>query len=344
MQYWNGNECKDCSDGCEKCIGSNAGDCEICISDLCKYGDRGCIACELYKKKIHKSSGISSPINQVNVTTAIPQNTFSLNFPIKGLNEGRLLLDHKEIIGNGRFGTVYKCPYVDDGQLIWVAIKMTNYTNLEPAKEIETLLRLSHLNIVQLKAVNQKDNLILVMPLRQGDLKTFLIKEKGKITNYHQIRYCMQISDACRYMVHERIVHCDLKATNILVVNINHIEISDFGKSERLHQGRGKRVLGTVTHVAMELLKDPGSYTREATDVWSFGVTMWEIFTFGTKIPYYEELSKTKITEFEILSHLSNGLRLRPPEMLQANLHRIMITCWIEKHCERPTFNQLFHK
>uniref|UniRef100_A0A914YCL6 Protein kinase domain-containing protein n=1 Tax=Panagrolaimus superbus TaxID=310955 RepID=A0A914YCL6_9BILA len=189
-----------------------------------------------YIKKGSNNAYTLPPINVGNDKIQIPENTFLLNFPTKDLNEGRLLLEYKEGIGCGRFGTVYKCPYIDDGKLIWVAIK-------EPAKEIEALLKLNHLNIVELKAVNQKENLILVMPLRKSDLKTFLRHEKSKITEYHQKRYCMQIADACRYMINMEIVHCDLKASNILVVNINHIEITDFGKSERLRQNKGKHVL-----------------------------------------------------------------------------------------------------
>uniref|UniRef100_A0A914P1E2 Protein kinase domain-containing protein n=1 Tax=Panagrolaimus davidi TaxID=227884 RepID=A0A914P1E2_9BILA len=213
-----------------------------------------------------------------------------------------------------------KCPYVEDGRYIWVAIKKTSNNCRESLREEEVLSRINHINIVQLKGTNQEGSFILVMPLRQGDLKNFLQKEKDIITSEHQIRYCMQISDAMRYLIYKQIVHCDLKASNILVVNINHIEISDFGLSVDLYNFQGQRSLGTDTHIALELF-DKNACTCEATDVWSFGVTVWEIVTFCSKIPYFEELKKPKqkITEF-------------------------MIRGWLLEASQRPKFNQIFLK
>uniref|UniRef100_A0A914P753 Protein kinase domain-containing protein n=1 Tax=Panagrolaimus davidi TaxID=227884 RepID=A0A914P753_9BILA len=82
---------------------------------------------------------------------------------------------------------------------------------------------------------------------------------------------------------------------------------------------------GTDTHVALELF-DVNVCTCEATDVWSFGVTVWEIVTFCSKIPYFEELKKPKqeITEFKIRGYLMQG--------------------WLLDPSQRPKFNQIFLK
>uniref|UniRef100_A0AC35GNF7 Protein kinase domain-containing protein n=1 Tax=Panagrolaimus sp. PS1159 TaxID=55785 RepID=A0AC35GNF7_9BILA len=255
-------------------------------------------------------------------------------------HHGSLLLDQKEPFGKGQFGTVYKCPYVENCEYIWVAIKIANYTSKEASKESAVLSKLSHLNIIKLKTVNMKNGLALVMPLRQGDLKTFLQKEKDKISDYHQIRYCMQISDALRYMISQGFIHGDIKASNILVVDINHIEISDFGKSESI--GKGKRALGTITHIAIELFNSKAAFSCEATDVWSFGVTMWEIFNYGEKNPYEEELNCKNVKDTQLTNYLSEGKRLKIPEKLNINVQRAIQTCWLPTSSERPTFNQLF--
>uniref|UniRef100_A0A914PMM7 Protein kinase domain-containing protein n=1 Tax=Panagrolaimus davidi TaxID=227884 RepID=A0A914PMM7_9BILA len=265
---------------------------------------------------------------------------FSNTFPTSSLNEGSLLMDQKELVGKGQFGTVYKCPYVENGEYIWVAIKIANYTSKEASKEAAVLSKLCHSNIINLKTVNMKNGLALVMPLRQGDLKTFLQKEKDKISDYHQIRYCMQISDALRYVISQGFIHGDIKASNILVVDINHIEISDFARSETI--GKGKRVLGTITHIAVELFNSKAAFSCEATDVWSFGVTMWEIFNYGEKNPYEEELNCKNVKDTQLINYLCEGKRLKIPEKLNINIQRAIQTCWLPTPSERPTFNQLF--
>uniref|UniRef100_A0AC35F3G7 Protein kinase domain-containing protein n=1 Tax=Panagrolaimus sp. PS1159 TaxID=55785 RepID=A0AC35F3G7_9BILA len=265
---------------------------------------------------------------------------FSNTFPTSSLNEGSLLLDQKEPFKMGQFGTVFKCPYVENGEYIWVAVKIANYTSREASKEAAILSKLSHLNIIKLKTVNMKNGLALVMPLRQGDLKTFLQKEKDKISDYHQIKYCMQISDALRYIISQGFIHGDIKASNILVVDISHIEITDFAKSETI--GKGKRAFGTTTHIAVELFISKAAFSCEATDVWSFGVTMWEIFNYGEKNPYEEELNCKNVKEHQLTNYLSDGKRLKIPEKLNINIQRAIQTCWLSTSSERPTFNQLF--
>uniref|UniRef100_A0AC35EZX6 Protein kinase domain-containing protein n=1 Tax=Panagrolaimus sp. PS1159 TaxID=55785 RepID=A0AC35EZX6_9BILA len=298
----------------------------------------------IFKNGVNFEEGLLKKENRRNKKNYLSREYFSNTFP-SYLKERSLLLSFEEKIGGGRFGTVYKCPYVEDGKNIWVAIKKTSSNCGESLREEQVLSRINHINIVQLKGTNHQDSFILVMPLRQGDLKNFLQKEKDIITSDHQIRYCMQISDAMRYLIYKKIVHCDLKASNILVVNINHIEISDFGLSVDLHNSKGDRSLGTDTHIALELF-DENVCTCEATDIWSFGVTVWEIVTFCSKIPYCEELKKPKqqITEFKIRQYLMQGERLIIPKNTEPSLEIIMKSCWLLDATQRPKFNQIFLK
>ena len=75
---------------------------------------------------------------------------------------------------------------------------------------------------------------------------------------------------------------------------------------------------------------------KELSDVWSFGVLMWEVFHLGSGLPYYNLLGKKKIIEF-----LQNGHRLSKPELCPQYIYGIMLECWQEKHLIRPTFLQL---
>ena len=113
----------------------------------------------------------------------------------------------------------------------------------ETRNEHEALSELKHLHIIDLITINMKEGLGLVMPYRRMNLKTFLKNEKKKITEELQIRYCMQISDAFRYIAYKKFVHGDLKASNILVVDIRHLEVCDFGKCESV-KNRRKTMVG----------------------------------------------------------------------------------------------------
>jgi serine/threonine protein kinase len=177
-----------------------------------------------------------------------------------------------------------------------------------------------------------KENLILIMPLRKDNLKNFIFKEKDQITNEHQIRYCMQIADAFRYISYKKLIHGDLKTSNILVDNIKHIEVGDFGKCENM--GNRRRTVGTITHTAMELLdktRFTNGYSCEKTDIWSFGVTVWEIFNLCQKNPYDDEIKaankRRNLNEIIILDYLLKGQRLNPPQGMQPSLQSAMIDC-----------------
>uniref|UniRef100_A0AC34F499 Protein kinase domain-containing protein n=1 Tax=Panagrolaimus sp. ES5 TaxID=591445 RepID=A0AC34F499_9BILA len=202
----------------------------------------------------------------------------------------------------------------------------------EAAREREVLSQLSHLHIIELLSFNMRENLILIMPLRKDNLKNFLFKEKDNITNEHQIRYGMQISDALRYISHKKLIHGDLKTSNILVNNIKHVEVGDFGKCENM--GNRRRTVGTITHSAMELLDKTrfgNGYSCEKTDIWSFGVTIWEIFNLCQKNPYDDEIKaankRRNLNEIILLDYLLKGQRLNPPQGMQPSLQSVMIDC-----------------
>ena len=89
---------------------------------------------------------------------------------------------------------------------------------------------------------------------------------------------------------------------------------------------------------AFEILQ-AGSAIKELSDVWSFGVFMWEIFHLGSEIPY-ESKNGTK----EILQFLEKGHRLGKPELCPQYIYDLMLECWQEWHLLRPTFLQLKNK
>ena len=132
----------------------------------------------------------------------------------------------------------------------------------------------------------------------------------------------------------------DLAARNILLTHDMKAKVADFGLSTRIYSQTGAR-LGCKKDIvpfrwaAYEELKN-GTSIREFSDVWSFGVLMWEIFYLGSAIPYGSSKGVPEIKTF-----LQNGQRLEKPPLCPKFVYDLMQECWQENYLYRPTFNHL---
>ena len=117
-------------------------------------------------------------------------------------------------------------------------------------------------------------------------------------------------------------------------------KVADFGLSARLYthstEKKGaKQGCFPFRWAAYEVLQTGTSF-KELSDVWSFGVFLWEMFHLGSAIPYADKKQPGEIIEF-----LQNDNRLSKPESCPQNIYDIMLECWQEKHLKRPTFSQM---
>ena len=117
-------------------------------------------------------------------------------------------------------------------------------------------------------------------------------------------------------------------------------KIADFGLSARLYtytsEKKGaKQEYFAFRWTAYEVLQN-GTAFKELSDVWSFGVFMWEVFHLGSALPYADHNVPGEIIEF-----LQNGHRLSKPALCPQFIYDIMLECWQEQHLFRPTFLQL---
>ena len=131
----------------------------------------------------------------------------------------------------------------------------------------------------------------------------------------------------------------DLAARNVLLTHDNIAKVADFGLCTRMYDDttenkEARPGMFPFRWAAIEILLTEIPF-KELSDVWSFGVLMWEVFCLGSALPYHELLGKKKIIEF-----LQNGQRLRKPELCPRFIYGVMMECWQE----RPTFLQLKSK
>ncbi|KAE9547046.1 hypothetical protein FO519_009742 [Halicephalobus sp. NKZ332] len=162
------------------------------------------------------------------------------------------------------------------------------------------------------------------------------VPDKGDL-----IRFCVQISDAMIYLHSKNIIHCDLKANNILVKDEFTVEVADFGLAGIM--GDTNKIGGTRTHTPLEYLTKKAKHPTKEGDVWSFGVTVWQIFTLCREEPYGEQRISSELKMFEVLT---NGTRLSKPKLFHdhSSLWSVILNCFSEEPQMRPTFNYLYSK
>ncbi|XP_062242258.1 tyrosine-protein kinase Fes/Fps [Platichthys flesus] len=264
----------------------------------------------------------------------------------KPVLKDKWVLDHDDIIlgqliGRGNFGEVFSGSLRSDKTP--VAVK-TCKENLAPEHknkflmEARILKQYEHPNIVRLIGVcTQKQPIYIIMELVQGgDFLSFLRQKSQSLTPKILIKMIENVTAGMEYLESKKCIHRDLAARNCLVAEHNVVKISDFGMSRQQEDGvysaeGGLRQI-PVKWTAPEAL-NYGRYTTES-DVWSFGVLLWEAFSMGMS-PY------TSMSNQQTREEVERGYRMPAPHGCPVEISRIMSCCWQYDAKHRPSFKKL---
>ncbi|VBB28142.1 unnamed protein product [Acanthocheilonema viteae] len=296
------------------------------------------INCIKYKKRYQQELEMNLP--------SIPE--FELTDPSMRPNMTRLCIITSEnlektqqSLGQGAFGTVFLGYWwpkgKEDGEKLAVAIKVVHdgsgTAHQEMLQEAGIMACMRHEHLLRLVGVCLSDGMQIVTPMRPlGSLKNYLKKHRQKLGARDLLLYCYQIASAMEYLYKNRLVHRDLAARNVLVKRTNHVEVTDFGLARLLEKGKSEVVVGgkvAVKWLALESLEKQ-IYTHY-TDVWAFGVTCWEVLTFG-QTPFQS------VPPDRIRQHLATGNRLEQPNNCAQEVYQTFLQCWLQNPESRPSF------
>uniref|UniRef100_A0A671V986 Tyrosine-protein kinase n=1 Tax=Sparus aurata TaxID=8175 RepID=A0A671V986_SPAAU len=261
-------------------------------------------------------------------------------------------------LGEGHFGkvTLYLYDPANDRTGEPVAVKALKQEdgNVESwMKEIEILKSLYHSNIVKYKGCctelgGQVVQLIMEY-LPKGSLKDYL--PKRKLSMPQCLMFAQQICEGMEYLHSKRYVHRDLAARNVLVDSDNLVKIGDFGLTKYIPEGEiyyrvREHGDSPVFWYAIECLKE--NKFSFSSDVWSFGVTLYEILTRcdPRKNPPMEMMEEPQgqMTVMVLIKLLERNRRLPCPKDCPPEVKMLMEQCWAADPRQRPTFRSLIEK
>uniref|UniRef100_A0A7N6AXE7 non-specific protein-tyrosine kinase n=1 Tax=Anabas testudineus TaxID=64144 RepID=A0A7N6AXE7_ANATE len=278
--------------------------------------------------------------------------------------EKRFLKKIREL-GEGHFGKVELCRYDPRGDKTGelVAVKSLKPENREEqsnnlSSEINILKALYHENIVKYKGICQEEGgqaIKLIMEyLPLGSLKEYLPRNKSKTSLSTLLSYSIQICQGMDYLGSQNYIHRDLAARNVLVENESTVKIGDFGLTKSIKDNEGYYTVkddhdSPVFWYAPECLTHCKFY--RASDVWSFGVTMYELITYcdSSKSPmslFLSMIGKTQgqMTIIRLVRVLQEGKRLPRPEGCPEPVYDLMRRCWEQLPERRISFKQLIEE
>ncbi|KAF7638530.1 hypothetical protein Mgra_00001904 [Meloidogyne graminicola] len=242
----------------------------------------------------------------------------------------------KEQLGIGTYGAVFKGIWErPDGNNLVVAMKKVFMLE----KEVEILSQIRHRNIIQLYGVSQAnpDFYIVTEYAEMGSLYEHLHNTNEQLSVERRIKWAKQIARGVAYLHYEApitVIHRDLKSKNVVIGFGNNqkkllCKICDFGTSKDLtNSWTAPSWGGTAAWMSPEIISQREGITT-ATDVWSFAVVLWELFS--RQVPY------NGLTEFKIYSIISqHGVRLCIPDNCPKPLADLLERCWKQSPKDRP--------
>ncbi|XP_045437228.1 focal adhesion kinase 1 isoform X15 [Pipistrellus kuhlii] len=276
------------------------------------------------------------------------EDTYTMPSKSYGIDEARDYEIQRErielgrCIGEGQFGDVHQGIYMSpENPALAVAIKTCKNCTSDSVREkflqeALTMRQFDHPHIVKLIGVITENPVWIIMELcTLGELRSFLQIRKFSLDLASLILYAYQLSTALAYLESKRFVHRDIAARNVLVSSNDCVKLGDFGLSRYMEDStyykasKGKLPIKWMAPESINFRR-----FTSASDVWMFGVCMWEILMHGVK-PFQG------VKNNDVIGRIENGERLPMPPNCPPTLYSLMTKCWAYDPSRRPRFTEL---
>ncbi|XP_045857599.1 focal adhesion kinase 1 isoform X3 [Meles meles] len=276
------------------------------------------------------------------------EDTYTMPSKSYGIDEARDYEIQRErielgrCIGEGQFGDVHQGVYMSpENPALAVAVKTCKNCTSDSVREkflqeALTMRQFDHPHIVKLIGVITENPVWIIMELcTLGELRSFLQVRKYSLDLASLILYAYQLSTALAYLESKRFVHRDIAARNVLVSSNDCVKLGDFGLSRYMEDStyykasKGKLPIKWMAPESINFRR-----FTSASDVWMFGVCMWEILMHGVK-PFQG------VKNNDVIGRIENGERLPMPPNCPPTLYSLMTKCWAYDPSRRPRFTEL---
>ncbi|XP_032446838.1 tyrosine-protein kinase receptor UFO [Xiphophorus hellerii] len=310
--------------------------------------ERGQLVVRYRARRSYSRRPLEATLNSLGISDELKQKLQDVMVDRHRLTLGKTL-------GEGEFGSVMEGLLNQEEAVLKVAVK-TMKIAICTRSEMEDFLReaacmkeFDHPNVMRLLGVCLQTvesegypSPVVILPyMKHGDLHSYLLYSRlGDCPVYLPsqmlVKFMADIARGMEYLSSKNFIHRDLAARNCMLNENMNVCVADFGLSKKIYNGdyyrQGRISKMPVKWIAIESLADRVYTTK--SDVWSFGVTMWEIATRG-QTPY------PGVENSEIYDYLRQGNRLKQPPDCLDSIYSLMFSCWLLSPKDRPSFETL---
>uniref|UniRef100_A0A4W6BS88 receptor protein-tyrosine kinase n=1 Tax=Lates calcarifer TaxID=8187 RepID=A0A4W6BS88_LATCA len=247
----------------------------------------------------------------------------------------------QKVIGAGEFGEVYRGILKVPGRKeVAVAIKTLKPGYTEKQRQ-DFLSEASYHGAVlppeHHPSGGVKHAMIVTEYMENGALDRYLRDHDGEFSSYQLVGMLRGIAAGMKYLSDMSYVHRDLAARNILVNNTLECKVSDFGLSRVLEDDPEGTYTTSGGKIPIRWTAPEAIAYRKftsASDVWSFGIVMWEVMAFGER-PYWD------MSNHEVMKAINEAFRLPAPMDCPSAVYQLMLQCWLQDRSKRPRFGDI---
>ncbi|XP_052667440.1 ephrin type-A receptor 10 [Harpia harpyja] len=249
----------------------------------------------------------------------------------------------ERIIGTGEFGEICRgCLKLPSKRELPVAIQTLRAGCSEKQQrsflaEASTMGQFDHSNVIRLEGVITRGSTMMIVMeyMGNGVLDSFLRKHEGQFTATQLVCMLQGIASGMKYLAEMGYIHKSLAAHKVLVNSSLACKITGF---RRPQEDKMETIFSTTRGKSLVLWSAPEAiqyhHFSPASDVWSFGIVMWEVMSYGER-PYWD------MSNQDVMKAVEDGFRLPAPVNCQPPLHQLMLDCWQKDRSQRPKFSHI---